>query len=85
MNEATHTLFDEIVLDGIFRSIGMISFRDVLDQNDSQDIHNYLIERSNDLWEQREDHISWIKSSKLFIYELIASFAGWLIEPEPKE
>ena len=85
MNKETHSLFDEIVLDGILKSIGMISFSDVLEKKDTQDIHNYLIERSNDLWERQDDRVGWIKSSEQFIYELIASLATWLLEPDQNE
>jgi len=85
MNETSHALFDEIVLGGVLRGIGMISFSEVLDEKDSQDIHNYLIERSNDLWEERDNNMNWIKSSELFIYELIASALSWLLEPAQYE
>ena len=85
MNKETHTLFDQIVLDGMLKSIGMISFSDVLEKNDAHDIHNYLIERSNDLWEQQDESAGWIKSTELFIYEWIASLATWLLEPDQKE
>ena len=85
MNEATHTLFDDIVLRGLLKNIGMISFNEILEQKDTQDIHNYLIERSNDLWEQRNEKVGWINSSQLFIYELIASAVSWLLEPEQKD
>ena len=85
MNEATHSLFGEIVLDGVLRDVGMISFSDVLTKENTQDIHNYLIEHSNNLWEQNQTTTGWIKSSELFIYELIASAAAWLLKPTQKD
>ena len=54
-------------------------------KENTQDIHNYLIEHSNNLWEQNQTNTGWIKSSELFIYELIASAAAWLLQPTKKD
>ena len=80
MGETGHSLFNEIVIDGIFSGIGMVSFKDVLDQKDSEDIHNYLIKSSNDLWEERAKP-SWITSTEIFFYELIADIASIFLSP----
>tara|TARA_R110002072_G_scaffold46082_7_gene127933 strand:+ start:16872 stop:18998 length:2127 start_codon:yes stop_codon:yes gene_type:complete len=70
MNEGSHKLFDDIVLKGIFSGLGMVSFEDVLNKNDTADIHNYLIDVANEKWE--DDHASglWIDFRDSF-YNLV--------------
>ena len=85
MDQATHALFDQIVLGGILTDIGMISFSEVLDQQNSRDIQNYLIEVSNDLWSEKQDKSDWFESLKLFTFELIADIVGWSINPSNNE
>lgn len=70
MNEGSHKLFDDIVLKGIFSGLGMVSFEDVLNKNDTADIHNYLINVANEKWE--DDHASslWIDFRDSF-YNLV--------------
>ncbi|MFK7731149.1 MAG: PQQ-dependent dehydrogenase, methanol/ethanol family, partial [Pseudomonadales bacterium] len=46
MNNATHQLFDNIVLDGIYQAKGMPSFSDVLSKDDSFAIRAHIIERT---------------------------------------
>ena len=43
MSEGVHQIFDKIVLEGIFGSGGMASFSDVLNEENVEDIHVYLI------------------------------------------
>ena len=85
MDQATHALFDQIVLGGILTDIGMISFSEVLDQQSSHDIQNYLIDVSNDLWSEQQDRSEWFESLKLFTFELIADIVGWSINPSNNE
>ena len=85
MDEATHALFDQIVLGGILTDIGMISFSEVLDQQKSHDIQNYLIDVSNNLWNEQQDGLDWLESVKLFTFELIADIVGWSINPSNNE
>ena len=85
MDKATHALFDQIVLGGILTDIGMISFSDVLDQQKSHDIQNYLIDVSNNLWNEQQDGLDWVESVKLFTFELIADIVGWSINPSNNE
>ncbi|MET0378264.1 MAG: PQQ-dependent dehydrogenase, methanol/ethanol family [Spongiibacteraceae bacterium] len=49
MNPATHGVFDQIVLDGIFSYGGMASFSDLLSKNDVRSIHAYLIDTQHRL------------------------------------
>ena len=61
MPEGSHKLFDDIVLKGIFSGLGMVSFADVLDEQDAADIHHYLIDVANEKWD--DDHASdtWVQ------------------------
>ena len=70
LNEGTHKLFDQIVLDGIFSGLGMVGFSDVLSQDDANDIHNFVIDVANDKWD--DDHASdtWIEIRNGF-YDMI--------------
>ena len=48
MTKETHDLFNQIVLDGIYREKGMVGFADVLKKEDADAIHQYLIARANE-------------------------------------
>ncbi|WP_336980525.1 PQQ-dependent dehydrogenase, methanol/ethanol family [Altererythrobacter fulvus] len=48
MDKEAHDLFNDIVLKGIYREKGMASFADVLNEEDVQAIHSYLIARANE-------------------------------------
>jgi quinohemoprotein ethanol dehydrogenase len=48
MTQETHGLFNDIVLKGIYREKGMVSFADVLKPEDAEAIHQYLIARANE-------------------------------------
>ena len=63
----------------------MISFSVVLDQQKSHDIQNYLIDVSNNLWNEQQDGLDWLESVKLFTFELIADIVGWSINPSNNE
>ncbi len=48
IDAATHKNWDAIVLNGILKSAGMVSFKDVLNKQDADAIHAYVIKRANE-------------------------------------
>ncbi|MGI9324915.1 MAG: PQQ-dependent dehydrogenase, methanol/ethanol family [Pseudomonadales bacterium] len=48
MNEATHQIFNQIVLDGAFAGKGMAGFNDVLTAEDAQRVHHYVRARAHE-------------------------------------
>ncbi|WEK46588.1 MAG: PQQ-dependent dehydrogenase, methanol/ethanol family [Candidatus Andeanibacterium colombiense] len=46
----THAKFNDIVLGGIYKDKGMVSFADILKPEDAEAIHQYLIARANEDW-----------------------------------
>ncbi|HTM94861.1 MAG TPA: PQQ-dependent dehydrogenase, methanol/ethanol family [Croceibacterium sp.] len=50
MTAETHAKFSDIVLKGIYVEKGMASFADLLNQQQVDDIHAYLIARANEDW-----------------------------------
>jgi len=50
MTAETHGKFDDIVLKGLYLDKGMASFADLLDQEQADAIHAYLIARANEDW-----------------------------------
>src|SRR5690606_39078982 len=54
MTPETHGLFDRIVLEGLYLERGMASFADLLDKDDADAIHAYLIARANEDWGRQE-------------------------------
>jgi quinohemoprotein ethanol dehydrogenase len=75
MTEASHKLFDDIVLGGIFSSLGMVSFSDVLSSDDADDIHNYIINTANDQHDENQSP-QWWKDSKLWVYDKLGAVIG---------
>ena len=47
-NRATHEVWDKIVLGGLLKSAGMVSFAEILSEQDSKDIQAYVIKRTYD-------------------------------------
>ena len=47
MNDATHEVFNQIVIDGIYGSKGMAGFADVLTPSQADDIHQFVRARAN--------------------------------------
>ncbi len=54
MTAETHGKFNDIVLKGIYLEKGMASFADLLDQEQTDAIHAYLIARANEDWGRAE-------------------------------
>ena len=50
MTAQTHAEFNDIVLGGIRKDLGMASFKDLLSQPDVDAVHAYLIARANEDW-----------------------------------
>jgi len=50
MDRDTHGKFDQIVLGGLYLEKGMASFDDLLDEQQANDIHAYVIARANEDW-----------------------------------
>lgn len=50
LTQETHAKFNDIVLGGIYKDKGMVSFADILKPEDVEDIHDYLISRANEDW-----------------------------------
>ena len=48
MNAATHQIFGQIVLDGVYLPRGMASFADVLNEDDTNLIHAYIVSRARE-------------------------------------
>ena len=46
MNAATHQVFKEIVIDGIYAGKGMAAFGDILNEKDTEMIRQYVISRA---------------------------------------
>jgi len=72
MQPGTHQLFNQIVIDGIFNDIGMISFADVLTEEDASAIHDHLIEQAHQLLEY-EASSDWWKATQTWVYEQLST------------
>ncbi|MEO2176972.1 MAG: PQQ-dependent dehydrogenase, methanol/ethanol family [bacterium] len=72
MTEASHSLFDDIVLKGIFSPLGMVSFADVLSTDDADDIHNYIIDSANNKYDDDQSFEWWI-NTRLWVYDKLGA------------
>ncbi|MCK5903948.1 MAG: c-type cytochrome, partial [Gammaproteobacteria bacterium] len=50
MSEETHDKFSAIVLGGMYANKGMVGFSDILSQEDTEEIHAYLIQRAKETY-----------------------------------
>ena len=74
----THEIFDAIVLGGAYSGIGMVSFADVLTENDARDVQDYLLNAANDTWEEQNASGWWHDFTNGF-YGLIGGWLGGII------
>jgi quinohemoprotein ethanol dehydrogenase len=42
-----HLVFEDIVLGGILKDLGMVSFADVISREEARDVQAYIIERAH--------------------------------------
>ncbi len=77
MQPATHELFNGIVLDGLYKDLGMVGWSKYLKADDADAIHAYLIERAHDA--KREQAGGWWLTIKDFVYGVIGRIAAWFI------
>ena len=76
MSEGSHKLFKDIVLKGIFSSLGMVSFSDVLSEQDADDIHHYIIDVAQSKWDDEQSSDAWI-DTRDWVYDVIGRIFGW--------
>ncbi len=55
MGSDKHAIFNDIVLGGIFKSIGMVSFADVLTEDDANNVQAYVLSQAHKLREERNN------------------------------
>jgi quinohemoprotein ethanol dehydrogenase len=70
MSEGSYQVFDDIVLKGIFSGLGMVSFADELDENDTKDIRHYLTKVANEKWDDDQASDTWIQIRNGF-YDMV--------------
>jgi len=82
MQPATHQLFEQIVLGGLYNGIGMVSFADVLQPQQVDDIHNYLIDAANQAWQQQQAD-GWWHQTRLWFYDVLGRVVAYFSMPVP--
>jgi quinohemoprotein ethanol dehydrogenase len=80
MAPATHEIFEEIVLGGVYDSLGMVSFADVLQPDDAQAIQDYLIDASHATWET-QNASGWSRDLANWFYDLAGGVIAWFMTP----
>ncbi len=70
--------FDKIVLDGVMRKMGMVGFKDVLNEDDTALIKAYVLSQAQADRELRETP-SWWMSIKMAFFKVVANILGWVM------
>jgi quinohemoprotein ethanol dehydrogenase len=73
-----HEHFNAIVLDGMMAGAGMVGFRDVLNEDDANAIHAWIIQRAHDDKALRESPSWWVEIQRKG-YELLAGIVAKLL------
>jgi quinohemoprotein ethanol dehydrogenase len=73
-----HEQFNAIVMEGNFKGLGMVGFKDVLTQQDADAIHAYILSRAYEDKAVREE-APWWHNLKKWFYDKLAALIGWLI------
>jgi quinohemoprotein ethanol dehydrogenase len=67
-----HDNFKPIVLGGALKGLGMVGFGDVLNEDDADAIHAYILDKANDAKEKRDNpDAQWLYDIKVKVYEKI--------------
>ena len=80
MSADTRKIFNAIVLDGAYSAIGMVSFGHLLNEDDADDVHNYLIRAANDTW-VRQNAAPWWRSTQDWLAEKTGALIGYFMQP----
>jgi quinohemoprotein ethanol dehydrogenase len=72
------TMFDNIVLKGQFKGLGMVGFKDVLSQQDADAIYAYILQRAHEDQYAREN-THWYDDTLLWVYDRIAELLAAVI------
>ena len=72
ISKGSHEAFQQIVRGGILSDIGMISFADVLTEEEVESIHDYVVHRAHLKWEE-EQTPEWWQTVRNAIYEVLGS------------
>jgi len=75
MSQGSHDMFDEIVRGGIFSPLGMVSFADVLDEQQAKDVHQYIIAMANSKWEHDQSP-AWVRDTKDWLFDKVGAAAA---------
>ena len=70
-------MFDKIVLDGLYKDLGMVGWAKYLSTEDTHAIHAYVIERAHET--QREQDGGWLQAVKNWGYGVLAKLIAWFI------
>jgi quinohemoprotein ethanol dehydrogenase len=71
--------FDTIVLDGVMSKLGMVGFKDVLDESESYAIKAFILNLANDDWELSQQNEWWVDIKRTF-FGYVAAGLVWLME-----
>ena len=58
--------------------IARVSFSDVLSEEETQDIHNYLIHTANKTWDH-QNASGWWHDFVLWVFELVSGILIWFM------
>ena len=81
VTEATHGIFDDIVLRGVYSGVGMVSFGDVLNEDDSRDIQSYVLQAANETWDAQQSEGSAWTGFVEGVYEVLSGIVAWGARP----
>lgn len=70
--------WNQIVLDGAMKKMGMVGFSDVLDEQQAFALKAYILEEANEDWELRQQPAWWL-AVKTWFYEIVAEVISWLL------
>ncbi len=75
MDAETHRDWPGIVIGGAYKGMGMIPFSRVLDMEDSQAIHEYVIHRANESYRLQESPRWWVRIQE-WVFSVVAWFSS---------
>jgi len=80
MHESRHAAFNDIVLHGAFKNRGMVGFAHVMNEQEADALHAYILDEANSEKERNENpQPAWWVAIKEFFYNLLGKFIRWVM------
>jgi len=82
MDAAKHAVFKNIVHDGLLEFGGMVGFKDILDEQQTEQVRNYILQEAHASYEEQKAFEGWWGKFRWWWYDKLSSLLAWLADKQ---